>query len=187
MIIKIKNHIWSCQTVRVTFLCRKNIKYFLQWGPKMVIFCWRTQFPGWALARCHWKSGHTLGYTCCLDELLDWNVQNSHHCSVFISEKCLGICPGRVKPPNCLWEHMWTTVDYVFGLKLHCCLPPGNMKQLCKDKRAVLLIPFSLFLCYSSPAPHHSPASKCGWWGLVEWSGIMGLSKRHQKCFQCFF
>lgn len=28
----------------------------------------------------------------------------------------------------CLWGYARATVDYVFGSRLHCCLPPGNMK-----------------------------------------------------------
>lgn len=70
---------------------------------------------------------------------------------------------------NCalsLWEYMWTTVDYVFGFRLHCLLPLGNMKWLFPEPREQSL----LCLILSSHPLHffarlfwasHTSLSKC--------------------------
>lgn len=80
---------------------------------------------------------------------------------------------------------MWTTVD-VFGLMLHCCVPPVSMKWFSKEKRTVFplchpLISFSPFVCQSFLAPILLvPLSVVdgAWWSGVE----NGSEERHQKC-----
>lgn len=91
-----------------------------------------------------------MGLSCCCQEIwskisIVWrdqahDVQNSHHCIFSYHRNALGLGQEECNHQTvwmelCLWEYMWTAVDYVFGLRLHCCLPPGNMKWFSKDKK----------------------------------------------------
>lgn len=104
----------------------------------------------------------------------------------------------RVQPFSCLncalslWEYMWTTVDYVFGFRLHCRLPLGNMKWLFPELReqSVLCLilsshPLHFFarLCWAS----RTSLSKCCGWGPdgVEWR--MGAKKGIRKALSASF
>lgn len=74
----------------------------------------------------------------------------------------------------CLWEYMWTTFGNVFGLKLHCSLPPGSMKWFSTTKSFSSFSSLHSIPCLSSQVfcgPYLS--ASCGWRGLIELSGTI--------------
>lgn len=90
---------------------------------------------------------------------------------------------------NCalsLWEYTWTTVDYVFGFRLHCRLPLGNMKWLFQSQENSLSSVSSSHLILSisladSSGPPILPCLSVVDGARTEWSGGWERRKASEK------
>lgn len=90
---------------------------------------------------------------------------------------------------NCalsLWEYTWTTVDYVFGFRLHCRLPLGNMKWLFQSQENSLSSVSSSHLILSisladSSGPPILPCLSVVDEARTEWSGGWERRKASEK------